>query len=225
MIFGVIFLRVVSIALIILGAIAVAKGQRKFMKYTGFLVILLGLGVMIVPILRVFGGLTIALNIYVVLIVIGLAITLLFKVRNKVGKYAGIAVLLLLVIVGGPAWVVEGLYAPTAEQYNQLEQVIRTHDVFKIKELSVDKATEDLLLGLPKNAKIDATDFQGGGPVGEGFSIGYFPARIGGYDVNTYMITKTGFQFIPHWNLIEISINTIPIRSIKIDSKWFQNNQ
>lgn len=223
MIFGVIFLRVVSIVLIVLGTIALAKGRSKFIKTTGILVLLLGLGVTIVPILRVLGGWTIAFIIFIVLILIGFAIVLSLKVRNKVGKYVVITVLLLLVIVGGPAWGFEGLYAPTVEQYNQLEQVIRTHDVSKIKELSEDKATEDLLLGVPKNAKVSATDFQGEGPVGEGYAIGAFPARIGGYDVTTYMITKTGFQFIPRWKLIKISINPIPIRSMKIDPQWFQN--
>ncbi len=212
-----------SLALIVFGAIGIAKSHRKYMKYTSSLVLVLGLGVTVVPTLRVLGGWTIALIIFVVLIVIGLAIALLFKVQNKVGKYTGITVLLLLVIVGGPAWVFEGLSAPTAEQYNQLEKVIRTHDVSKIKELSADKATEDFLLGLQKTAKVSATDFQGGGPVGNGYVIGFFPATIGGYDVNTYMVTKTGFQFIPHWKLVTISISLLSINGMKIDPTWFQN--
>jgi hypothetical protein len=180
-------------------------------------VIFWGLGITIVPILRLIGQW--ALIISVAVILIGLAIALLLKVRNKVGEFVGITLLLLLVTVGGPGLVYGSLCAATtAEQYNQLEQVIRTHDVSKINGLSADKETEDLLMGLPKSSKVSVSDFQGGGPVGEGFSIGYFPATIGGYFVNTYMVTKTGFQLIPHWKLIKMSINPLTI-----DPYWLKN--
>lgn len=217
-------LNLVSFMLIVFGTIGISKSHRKSIKYISSLAFILGMGLVIVPVLSTFGGWMIAFIIFAVLIVIVLAFVFLSKVQNKIRKCVGITVLLLLVIVGGPAWILENLNTPSAEQYNQLEQVIRTHDVSKIKELSADKETEELLLKLPKNAKVTPSDFQGGGPVGNGnYTIGYFPARIGGYDVNTYMITKTGFQFIPHWKLIIISNSLFTINSMKIDPNWSQN--
>ena len=214
----------VLLVLIVFGAIGIAKSRRKSIKYSGTLVVTLVLSSMLVPVLRMLDGWTTALVIFMVLALIGMTIVLLLKVPNPVAKHVAITVILLLVVIGGPAWVYEVLRAPTDEQYIQLAQVIRTHDSSRIRELAADQETENFLLGLPTDARVDATDFQGGGPVGNGFIVGYFPARVGGYDVNTYMLTKSGFQLIPHWKLIQISIDALPpITSMKIDPKWLQN--
>lgn len=117
----------------------------------------------------------------------------------------------LVVLVGSIGYLYARLAAPCFEQYNQLKQLVENHDIKTIKALSADRETERFLLSLPKDSTVNASDFQGGGPVGSRFVVGYFPGEINGKFINTFMSTKTGFQFIPHWKLIKISIKNTSI--------------
>lgn len=122
------------------------------------------------------------------------------------------------VFVGGVGYMYAHLAAPSVEQYNQLKQLVENHDINTIKKVSADKETEIFLLSLPKDATVNASDFQGGEPVGSGIAIGYFPGKINGKFINTFMKIKTGFQFIPHWKLIKISI-----KNISMNPNWVKH--
>lgn len=112
--------------------------------------------------------------------------------------------------------------APSNELHDQIQALIQTliqtHDVTKIKALSIDDSTNKFLLGLPKDVSINASDFQGGGRPHLGVEIGYFPAEVGGQMLNCYMVLNThSLSLIPHWKLVKVSMNPVVI-----DPNWAQ---
>lgn len=116
----------------------------------------------------------------------------------------------ILIVVLGAGWMYARIAAPEMELHEQLQTLIKNHDVTEMKALSTDDSTYKFLLSASQVAPITATDFQGELESNSTKMIGYFGGSVGKLPLQCYMVTTTsGFSFIPHWKLVKVSLNVV----------------